>query len=204
MTELIALKGGEPVRKEFLSLSKPYLNEEAIYEIMDTLKSGWLTTGPKVEKLEEGIKNYLGCKHVIAVNSGTSALLLSVEAANIRQGDEVITTPLTWPASAHVIEHYGGKPIFVDVEKNDFNIDASKIKEKITSKTKAILPVHLAGRLCEMDTIMDIAKKNNLFVIEDAAHALEGIYKKKKIGTIADITCFSMYATKNLFVRSEE
>jgi len=200
MAETLALKGGEPVRKEFLSLSKPYVNEECIYEVMDTLRSGWLTTGPRAEKLEEGIKNYIGCKNVIAVNSGTSALLLAIEAIGIKPGDEVITTPVTWPASAHVIEHYGGKPIFVDVEKDSYNIDTSKIPEKITSKTKAILPVHLAGRLCEMDAIMDIAKKNNLFVIEDAAHALEGIYKKKKIGTIADITCFSMYATKNLFV----
>ncbi|HLD86877.1 MAG TPA: DegT/DnrJ/EryC1/StrS family aminotransferase [Candidatus Nanoarchaeia archaeon] len=199
MTERIALQGGRPARKEFLPLSRPQLDEEDIHEVLKTLRSGWLTTGPKAQELEEGIKRYIGCRHAIAVNSGTSALLLSIEAAEIKPGDEVITTPLAWLSSAHAIEHHGARPIFVDVDKESYQIDPKLIQSAVTKKTKGILPVHLAGRLCEMDIILDIAKKNNLMMIEDAAHAFEGFYKGRKIGTLSDMTCFSLYATKNLF-----
>lgn len=199
MTEKIALNGGRPVRKGFLDLSKPLVEEEGINEVINTLRSGVLTSGPKVDTLEEGLKRYIGCKHAMAVNSGTSALLLSVEASGIKSGDEVITTPLAWISSAHAIEHCRARPVFVDVDRETYQIDPELIENAITKKTKAILPVHLAGRVCEMDTILKIAKDNNLIVIEDAAHALEGVYKGRKVGTISDLTCFSMYATKSLF-----
>lgn len=189
---------GQPIRKNFLIFGKPALGQEEIKEVVDSLKSGWIGTGPKVTKFEEDFKKYVGCRYAVALNSCTAALYLALISNNIGQGDEVITTPLTFCATANVIIHAGAKPVFVDIDRETLNIDVSKIEEKITKKTKAIIPVHLAGRPCEMDTITEIAKKHNLIVIEDAAHATESEYKGRKIGTIGDITCFSFYVTKNL------
>jgi dTDP-4-amino-4,6-dideoxygalactose transaminase len=143
-------------------------------------------------------KEYIGCDYAIATNSCTSAMHLSLLVAGVGRGDEVITTPMTFVSTANVIVHVGGTPIFVDIEKDTFNIDPQKIEEKITPRTRAIIPVHLAGRPCRMDKITEIADEHDLIIIEDAAHATEAEYYGQKIGNISDMTCFSFYATKNL------
>jgi UDP-4-amino-4,6-dideoxy-N-acetyl-beta-L-altrosamine transaminase len=185
-------------REEFLPYCLPFLDEEDIKEEIDTLKSGWLSTGPKTMKFEELIAEYTGTKHAIAVNSCTAALHLSLIALGVGPGDEVITTPFTFASTGNVIVHVGAKPVFVDIEKDTYNIDPEKIKEAITPQTKAIMPVHYAGQPCDMEAIMRIAQKHNLYVIEDAAHAIGAEYQRKKVGTIGDVTCFSFYATKNM------
>lgn len=187
-----------PRRKSFLTFGKPAISQEVIDGVVDTLKSGWIGTGPKVSKFEEEFRKYIGSRYAVALNSCTAALHLALLVNNIGEGDEVITTPLTFCATANVIIHVGAKPVFVDVDLKTMNIDPAKIAEKITKKTKAIIPVHLAGRPCEMDEIMKIAKKHKLLVIEDAAHAIESVYNGKKVGTIGDLACFSFYVTKNL------
>lgn len=193
-----AIEGGKPARDQYLIFGAPLVGEGEIEEVVDSLRSGWLSTGPKVARFENDVKKYLQCRYALALNSCTAAMHLSLIAAGVGRGDEVITTPLTFSATANVILHVGAKPVFVDVEKATGNIDAKNIERYITKNTKAIMPVHLYGRPCEMDTIMRIAKKYKLFVIEDAAHAFGASYKGKKIGTIGDFTCFSFYVTKNL------
>jgi dTDP-4-amino-4,6-dideoxygalactose transaminase len=184
--------------KKFIHFHRSSLYKEERREVIKTLKSGWITTGPRTKRFEEEFKNYIGCRHAIGVNSCTAGLHLSLAALNISEGDEVITTPITFPATANVIIHQRGTPVFVDVEMETLNMDVSRIEERITKKTKAIMPVHFAGHPCDMDKITDIAKRHNLFIIEDAAHAIESIYNGKKIGNIADFTSFSFYATKNI------
>lgn len=188
----------QKTRKEFLPFCIPEIGEEEINEVADTLRSKWITHGKKTILFEEMFKNYIGCKHALAVNSCTSALHLSLVCAGIKAGDEVITTPFTFVATANVIVHQGAKPVLVDIQPDTYNLDPAKIEEKITKKTKAIIPVHYGGHPCDMDEILKIAKKHNLIVIEDAAHAVGASYKGKKIGTIGDFTCFSFYANKNL------
>ncbi len=177
---------------------KPTIEREEIDEVVDTLKSGWITTGPKTKRFEEDFNRYIGSKHSVAVNSCTAALHIALVAAGIKEGDEVITTPFTFASTAEVICYLKAKPVFVDIKEDTYNINPDKIEEKITNKTKAIIPVHYGGQPCDMDKIMAIAKKYNLKVIEDAAHAVGAEYKEKKIGTIGDITAFSFYATKNM------
>jgi len=181
-----------------LIFGSPLIEEPEIQEVVKTLRSGWLGTGPKVAKFEDIFKEYTGAKFAMALNSCTAGLHLSMLVSGIGNGDEVITTPLTFCSTANAIIHTGATPIFVDVEKETMNIDPVRIEEAITPRTKAIIPVHIAGRPCNMDAIMDIAKRHNLIVIEDAAHCIEGWYKGKKIGNIGDITCFSFYVTKNI------
>jgi len=185
-------------KREFLPFSSPLILEDEISEVADTLRSGWLTTGPKVKRFEEEFAQYVGSKHAVAVNSCTGALHLALVAEGIGPGDEVITTPFTFIATANVILHVGAKPVFVDIRPDTFNIDVDKIEEAITPKTKVIMPVHYAGQPCEMDEILEIARRHDLLVIEDAAHAVAAEYKERKIGTIGDVSCFSFYATKNL------
>lgn len=185
-------------RKNFLVFGSPLIEEAEIKEVEATMKSGWIGTGPKVAKFEDMFRKYIGSKYAIALHSCTAGLHLAMLVAGIKPGDEVITTPMTFCATANAIIHAGGKPVFVDVDRKTMNIDPKKIEKAITPKTKAIIPVHLAGRPCEMDMIMAIAKKHNLIVIEDAAHAIEAEYKGQKIGNIGDMTCFSFYVTKNL------
>ena len=187
-----------PVRNDFLVFGSPKIEQEEIDEVVECLKSGWIGTGPRVNKFENAFCDYIGSKYAIALNSCTAALHLSMLISGVSIGDEVITTPMTFAATANAILHTGAKPIFVDVEKDSMNIDPTLIEKVISPKTKAILPVHFAGRPCNMDHIMEIAQKNNLLVIEDAAHAVEAKYKGKKIGNIGDMTCFSFYVTKNL------
>jgi len=191
-------KGNIPVRDSFLVFGQPQINDIEIQEVVDTLKSGWLGTGPKVHKFEEDFRNYIGCNYAIAINSCTAGLFLALEAIGINPGDEVITTPMTFAATANVIIHHRAKPVFVDIERKTMNIDPDRIEHAITPKTRAIIPVHFAGRPCKMDEILDIAHRHNLFVIEDAAHSTESWYKDKKIGNIGDITVFSFYVTKNV------
>ena len=186
------------MRKSFLVFGSPRIEKAEIEEVVTSLRSGLLSAGPKVARFEEEFKKYMHADYVVAVNSCTAGLFLSLVVAGIDRGDEVITTPFTYAATANVIIHRYAKLVFVDVNPVSMNMDSGQIKKKITSRTKAIMPVHFAGRVCEMDAILKIAKKHKLLVIQDAAHALETLYHGKKIGTLGDLTAFSFYATKNL------
>lgn len=185
-------------RENFLPLAKPIIGDEEITAVTNVLKSGWLTTGPKVKEFEENMQNYLGCKKAVGLTSCTGGLHIALAALGIGPNDEVIVPAYTFVASAHVALWLGAKPVLVDVEKDTFNIDPKKIEEAITKKTKAIIPVHFAGHSCDMDKIMQIAKKHNLYVVEDAAHAIGTDYKGKKIGNFGDATVFSFYVTKTI------
>lgn len=162
------------------------------------LSSANYIMGKTVLDFEKEFANYIGVKHAISVGNGTDALVLALKSIGIGEGDEVITTPFTFFATAEAISAVGGTPVFVDVNKETFNIDTTKIEEKITSKTKAIMPVHIFGQSADMDEINEIAKKHNLMVIEDACQAIGGKYKGRKIGTLGDVACFSFFPTKNL------
>jgi len=193
-----AIEGGKPIRDKFLPYGTQWLDELEIKEVEDTLKSEWITTGPKMVLFENMFKQFRNSKYAVAVNSGTAALHISTSAIEIKPGDEVITTPLTFVASANCIVYRGGIPIFADIKKDTYNIDPQEIRKKITKKTKAILPVHYAGQPCDMDEIYEIADKYKLYVIEDAAHAVDAEYKGKKIGSISDLTVFSFHPVKNM------
>jgi len=184
--------------KPFYEFHRAWLGEEEEKEVLDTLRSGWLTTGPKTHEFERRFAQYVGCKHAIGLNSCTAGLHLALVSLGIGPGDEVITTPITFAATANVIVHQGAKPVFVDVDRGTLNIDTSQIEDRITSRTKVIMPVHFAGHPCEMEPILRIAEKYNLAVVEDAAHALEAQYHGRKVGSIGDLTSFSFYATKNI------
>jgi dTDP-4-amino-4,6-dideoxygalactose transaminase len=181
-------------RETQLGFQPPAIGEEEIEAVAETLRSGWLTTGPRAALLEERMAEYLEAKHVLAVASGTAALHLSLVALGVGPGDEVITSPITWPATANVIVHTGAKPVFVDVREGDLNIDPALVAAAVTERTKAVLPVHLAGQPCDLDPIWALG----LPVIEDAAHAAESAYRGRKLGGLSDATCFSLYATKNI------
>ena len=184
----------------FLPFAQPDIGEEEIAEVVDSLRSGWITTGPKTRRFEADFADYLGGGlYAVAVNSATAGLHLALEAAGIRSGDEVITTPYTFTATAEVIRYLGADPVFVDIDPGTFNIDADKIEAAITDRTRAIIPVHFAGLPCEMDKILSIARNHDLHVIEDAAHSLPTKYQHKTIGTLeSDISVFSFYATKTI------
>ena len=193
-----AIEGGTPIRKKFLPYGTQSFDQKEIDEIIDTLKSDWVTTGPKMRLFEDKFKDHVGSKYAIAVNSGTAALHISTSCINIKPGDEVITTPFTFVASANCVVYRGGTPIFADIKKDTYNVDPIEIKKKITSKTKAIIPVDFAGQPCDYDEICEIAEENNLFIIEDAAHAVDSEYKGRKIGNISDLTTFSFHPVKNI------
>ncbi len=186
------------MRKDLLIYGSPLIEQDEIDEVSASMKSGWIGTGPKVHQFENMFKEYKGVKYAMALNSCTAALHLSMLSIGIKPGDEVIVPTMTFTATANAVIHAGAKPVLVDCEKDTMNIDPDDIKRKINSKTKAIIPVHFAGRPCNMDAIMDIAKKNDIKVIEDAAHAIESEYFGKKIGTFGDLGCFSFYVTKNI------
>jgi dTDP-4-amino-4,6-dideoxygalactose transaminase len=177
---------------------RPYITDDEISEVVDSLKSGWITMGPRVIRFEEDFCRYIGSKNSVSVNSCTAALHLALKAVNLKPNDEVIIPTMTFTATAEVVCYFGANPVIVDVERDTLNIDFSVIEKAITPQTKAVIPVHYAGQPCDMDEIIQIAKKNNLFVIEDAAHSLPAWYKGTKVGTLGDITCFSFYATKTL------
>jgi len=189
--------------RDFLPFALPFIGEEEISEVVATLRSGWITTGPRTHDFEEEFAQYIGSKHAIAVNSCTAALHLGLYAIDLKPGDSVITTPLTFAATAEVIHYFGAQSIFVDIDPETLNIDLEKIRECLEDKARrqrvrAIIPVHVGGLPCEMDSILEIARHYGLRVIEDAAHALPTGYRGRMIGTIGDITAFSFYANKNI------
>ena len=196
----LAIEGGQPVRSKenFLVFGAPLIENDEIEEVVDSLKKRWIGTGPKVHQFENLFREYKGSSHALALNSCTAALHLSLIACGVGPGDEVITSPMTFCATVNAIIHTGATPVLVDCELDTFNIDPKKIEEKINAKTKAILPVHFAGRSCAMDEITLIANTYDLLLIEDCAHAIETEYKGKKAGTFGDVGCFSFYATKNI------
>lgn len=188
----------QDIRNDFLIFGNPLIEKEEIEEVVDSLRSGWLSTGPKVDRFERMFSQYKNCQFAVALNSCTAALHLAMLAVGIKPGDEVIVPTLTFAATANAVIHAGGIPVFADSEKESMNIDPEDIKRKITKKTKAVIPVHFAGRACHMDAIMDIARRHGLKVIEDCAHAIETEYHNQKAGTFGDVGCFSFYATKNI------
>lgn len=184
----------------YIPFSLPDIGEEEIAEVVDSMRYGWVTTGPKMRRFEESFTEFLGGGvETVAVNSATAGLHLAVEAIGAKEGDEVITTPYTFTSTAEVIRYVGATPVFVDIDPDTFNIDPSSIYKALTSRTKAILPVHFAGLACEMDSILDIAKEHGLRVIEDAAHSLPTTYHGQMIGTLqSDATVYSFYSTKTM------
>ena len=185
-------------RDKFLVFGAPQIHDAEIDEVVAVMRSGWLGTGPRVMRLEQDFAAYKNAAHAAALNSCTAALHLSILAAGIQPGDEVITTPLTFCASANAILHAGGVPVLVDVDPDTQNLDPHGIEAAITSRTKAVLPVHFAGRPCAMDPLMAAADKHGLKVVEDCAHAIESEYRGRPCGTIGDFGCFSFYVTKNM------
>jgi dTDP-4-amino-4,6-dideoxygalactose transaminase len=192
--KLDSITGWGTRRETFLGFQPPAVGEEEIAAVADTIRSGWLTTGPRARELEERFAAYLEAKHVLALSSGTAALHLSLIALGVGPGDEVVTSPITWPATANVIVHAGATPVFADVRPDDLNLDPERARAAVTPRTKAILPVHLAGQPCDLEPLWEL----DLPVVEDAAHALEAAYRGRKLGGLSDATCFSLYATKNV------
>jgi dTDP-4-amino-4,6-dideoxygalactose transaminase len=182
----------------FLPFHRALIGQEEVSAVLDVLQSGWLTTGPRVKEFESAFARFTGAAHALAVNSCTSALHLALAVCGISEGDEVILPTMTFAASGEVIQYFKARPVLVDSSENSFHIDPQQIERAITNRTRAILPVHYAGYPCEMDAILEIARKRNLKVIEDAAHSFPSRYHGQVIGTLGDITCFSFYATKTL------
>lgn len=187
-----------PQRAEFLPFAKPLIGDDEIAAVVDTLRSGWLTMGPRTREFEQAFADFLGVPHAVAVNSGTAALHLGLEAVAGAPGGEVITSTYTFTATAAVACHLGLQPVLVDVQPDDLTLDPERLEAAITPRTRAILPVHIAGQPCAMDAITEIARLHDLPIIEDAAHALPTRYHGQRIGTIGNATAFSFYATKNM------
>jgi dTDP-4-amino-4,6-dideoxygalactose transaminase len=185
-------------RKEFLIFGSPLIEQPEIDEVVAALKSGWIGTGPRVKQFEEMFRAYKGVDFAMALNSCTAALHLSMIAIGIKAGDEVILPTMTFSGTANAVIHVGATPVFADCQRDTMNIDPKDIEKIITPKTKAIIPVHFAGRPCNMDAIMNIAKRHRLKVVEDCAHAIEAEYRSRKTGTFGEIGCFSFYVTKNI------
>ncbi len=194
----LAIVGGAPVRSTFLPFCRPSFDREEEQALIATLRSGWVTKGARTLEFEAALADFCGARHAVCLNSGTAALHLALLAARVGPGDEVITTPMTFAATANVILHVGATPVFTDVEPDTLNIDPARIAAAITSRTKAIIPVHFAGQPCDMAPILEIARHHRLTVIEDAAHALGAAYRGQPIGSLGNFTCFSLYATKNI------
>ncbi len=186
------------MRKEFLVFGSPAIGNEEIDEVLDTIRSGWLGTGPKTMRFEQEFAEYLNVKHCTAVSSCTAALHLAMLAAGIRPGDEVIVPAMTFCSTANAVIHAGAKPVFADIELPAMTIDPSDAERKITPRTRAILPVHFHGRPADMAALRSLAVKHTLVLIDDAAHAIETRYRGKTMGNLGDITCFSFYVTKNM------
>lgn len=192
----LAIHGGKPVRNTYLSYGRHTIDDSDIQAVVDVLKGDYLTTGPYVKEFEEKVADYVGAKYAVAVSNGTAALHMACFAAGIKEGDEVIVSPMTFAASANAVLYCGGTPVFVDINPLTYNIDPNKIEEKISEKTKAIIPVDFTGQSVDMDKIKEIANKHDLFIIEDAAHALGSEYKGRKVGNQADMVEFSFHPVK--------
>ncbi|MCD6288726.1 MAG: aminotransferase class I/II-fold pyridoxal phosphate-dependent enzyme [Candidatus Hydrogenedentes bacterium] len=196
LRDMPAAFGGEPVLATFVPFSRPSIGEEEEQEVLDSLRSGWITTGPKVAAFERAFAERVGAAHAVAVNSCTAALHLSLVALEVGPGDEVITSPMSWASAANAIIHQGAKPVFVDIERETFNIDPARIEERVTDRTRAIIPVDMAGQPCNHDAIREIADRHGLAVIEDAAHAFGATYRGRNIGLLHEFNCFSFYPNK--------
>jgi dTDP-4-amino-4,6-dideoxygalactose transaminase len=186
------------VRKEFLPFSTPTIGDDEINEVVDSLKSGWITTGPKVKRFEDAFKDYVGAPFAVPLSSATAGLHLTLLALGIKEGDEIITTPMTFASTVSMIVLCGAKPVLADIEPGTLNIDIAKIRERITDRTRAVIPVHFAGQSCDMDPIFAMAKEFGLTVIEDAAHAAGTEYKGRRIGSFDSISIFSFHPNKNI------
>ena len=196
--ERLVIEGGAPVRDSFLPFHRPSLGPEEEAEVLDTLRSGWLTTGPKTHRFEAAFARHVGAKHALGVTSCTAAMHLGLVALDVGPGDEVITSPITFPATANVVVHVGATPVFADVEPETLNVDVEQVEASITPRTKAIMPVHFAGHPCEMDALMRVAHRHGLAVIEDCAHTMEATLRGRRVGSWGDVGAFSFYATKNI------
>ena len=185
-------------KDRFLVFGAPAVEDAEIDEVVASMRSGWLGTGPKVARFEEDFRTYKGAPYAMAVNSCTAALHLSMIAAGLKPGDEVITTPMTFCATVNAVIHAGLTPVMADVDPVSLNLDPAQVEAKITPQTRAILPVHFAGRACDMDALCDIAKRHELLIIEDCAHAIETTYKGRHTGQFGQFGCFSFYVTKNV------
>lgn len=194
----LAINGGKSVRDTYLPYAQQWVDEEDVGEVVKVLKSDFVTTGPKIEEFEKSFADYVGAKYAVSISNGTAALHAACFAAGINEGDEVITSPITFAASANCVLYQGGKPVFADINPKSYNIDIEAIERKITKKTKAIIPVDFTGQAVDIDGINEIAKKYGLVVIEDAAHSLGAEYKSKKIGSLVDITTFSFHPVKHI------
>lgn len=192
----LAINGGTPIRDTYLAYGKQKIDEDDINSVVKVLKGDYLTTGPIVSEFENSVAKYVGTKYAVAVSNGTAALHMACYAAGISKGDEVLVPAITFAASSNCVLYCGGKPVFIDIDPKSYNIDINKIKEKITDKTKAIIPVDFAGQSVDMDSILKIAEEYNLIVIEDAAHALGSEYKNEKVGSKAHMTEFSFHPVK--------
>lgn len=193
-----APRAGEGSAQDFLVFGSPLIGQEEVDLVVRCLRSGWIGTGPLVSQFEEQFRRYRGASHAVAVNSCTAALHLSLLAAGVGPGDEVITTPMTFCASVNAIIHAGATPVLADCDPDTLCISPDRVRERLTERTRAILPVHFAGNACEMDAIMAIASERGLTVIEDCAHAIETTYRGKPVGTFGEFGCFSFYVTKNV------
>lgn len=198
MSEALAINGGNPVRKNFLPYSQQWIDEEDIKAVNDALKSDWITQGPKIVEFEKLVSKFCNVKYAVAFSSGTTALHAAAYSAGILKGDEAITSPITFAASANCVLYQGGNVVFADIKKDTYNIDPIEIKKKISSKTKVLIPVDYTGQPCDIDEINDIAEKNNLIVIEDASHAIGAEYKDKKVGGLSDLSVFSFHPVKHI------
>ena len=195
-SEELAINGGMPVREKMLPYGHQYIDKEDIWLVESVLKSNWLTQGPKVLEFEKKVAERVGAKYAVATSSGTAALHTACFAAGIEEGNEVITTPMTFVASSNCVLYRGGVPVFADIKVDTYNIDHEDIERKITKNTKAIVPVDYTGQPADLDEIKEIAEKHNLVVIEDASHALGAVYKGRKVGGISDMTVFSFHPVK--------
>jgi UDP-4-amino-4,6-dideoxy-N-acetyl-beta-L-altrosamine transaminase len=196
--EQLAIKGGKPVRSSILPYGHQWIDEEDIASVVEVLRSDWITQGPKVGEFERKVAEYCGARYAVAVSSGTAALHAACSVAGISKGDEAITTPITFAATANAVAYCGGKPVFADIREDTLNIDAAEIKRKLSPRTKAILPVDFAGHPADLDEIKAIAEERKLIVIEDACHALGAEYKGRKIGSLSDMTVLSFHPVKHI------
>lgn len=194
--ERLAIDGGEPVRRELLPYGHQWLDKEDIATVVQALKSDWITQGPGIADFEEKVARYCGARYAVAVSSGTAALHAACAVCGISEGDEAITTPITFAATANAVVYCRGRPVFADIREDTLNIDHKEIRKKLSPKTKAIIPVDLAGYPADLEVIMAIARERGLVVIEDASHALGAEYKGRKIGSLADMTIFSFHPVK--------
>lgn len=196
--EQLAINGGKPVRSNFLPYGHQWIDDDDIASVVEVLKSDWITQGPKVDEFERKAAEYCGARYAVAISSGTAALHAACSVAGISKGNEAITTPITFAATANAVVYCGGKPVFADIREDTLNIDAEGIRRKLTPETRAILPVDFAGHPADLDEIKAIAEKNKLVVIEDACHALGAEYKGKNIGSLSDMTIFSFHPVKHI------